>query len=165
MINLIKHTVCTDNDVLIALNNFYYGGGCGEARWGETSKWPSLSLCAGLVSLNSLSWGGVWSGDSPWSTSGFLMSCGSFRNLRRDSRESTIKKGVLLWKKQEDDEGKETWRGVFVPVLSWWCSACSSAAMHGTFSHRSYCLGSIEWEHTSLSTRTKASLRTGCFAW
>lgn len=131
----------------------YYGGGCGEARSGETSKWSSLNSCAGLLSRKSWSWGGVYSGDSAGSTIGFLLSCGSFRNLM-DGREEAIKINVCVAvgiKHEENDKEveTETWKGVFVLAPSWWCSACSSAAKHGTFSHRSYCLGSVKRYHTS----------------
>lgn len=44
----------------------------------------------------------------------------------------------------------ETWRGVFVLAPFWWCSACSSAAKHGTFSRRSYCVGSVIRDNASL---------------
>ncbi len=81
---------------------------------------------------------------------------------------------VVLWEFQKPEEGQrrgnnskcvcccrrktgggwqsgkrsETWRGVFVHAPFWWCWACSSAAKHGTFSHRSYCLGSVKKDCT-----------------
>lgn len=127
----------------------FYGGGCGEARSGETSKWSSLNSCVGLLSGNSPSWGGVFSGDSARSACGFLLSCGSFRNLRRGREQAiTINVCVAVGKRQEENDkakkGTQTWRGVFVLAPFWWCWACSSAAKHGTFSHRSYCLGSVK---------------------
>lgn len=42
---------------------------------------------------------------------------------------------------------EQTWRGASVLVPFWWRSACSSAAMHGTFSHTSCYLGSVEQHH------------------
>lgn len=83
---------------------FYYltgapaGGVCGEARSGETSKWSSLNSCTGLLSGNSLSSGGVCSGDSAGSICCFFMSCGSFRNLTKDRQETvTMNLKVFLW--------------------------------------------------------------------
>lgn len=49
----------------------------------------------------------------------------------------------------QSERRTETWRGVFVLAPFWWCWACSSAAKHGTFSHRSCCLCSVKRDHMS----------------
>lgn len=49
------------------------------------------------------------------------------------------------WKRKE----AQTWRGVFVLALFWWCWACSNDAKPGTFSRRSYYLCSVRRDHLS----------------
>lgn len=94
------------------IHNFNYGGGLGDARSGETSKWSSLKLCAGLLSWKSLAWGGTCCGDSAWAATGFLMPCGTFRNLNWGAEkrqcylllQGTDKKGKTNRKGQRPEE-------------------------------------------------------------
>lgn len=90
---------------------FSYGGGCGEARSGETSKWSSLKSCAGLL---------LWSGDSAQSASGFLMSCGSLRNLKggTENRQRPWMRMLGFGKRQKENNKKERQRGPEEEFLS-----------------------------------------------
>lgn len=81
----------------------FYGGCCGEAGSGETSKWSSSqNSCVGPLSDMSLSWGGVCSLDS--TACGFLVFCGSFRNLMGGREEViTLKQCAVRRKSQREN--------------------------------------------------------------
>lgn len=72
----------------------------------------------------------------------------TFRKFQKPSKKERridVFVTVMQWRKTEKQK-TQTWRAVFVLALFWWCSACSSAAKHGTTSHKSYCLCAVIWD-------------------
>lgn len=84
------------------------------------------------------------SGVFEWSVNLLL---GSFKNLQKKGRRIDVCHNKVKIQEENEQKRTQTWRGVFVLVLFWWCSTCSSAATHGTSSHTSYCLYAVIWHY------------------
>lgn len=84
----------------------------------------------------------------------------AFREFQKSSKKGrridVCDKEVKI-QEENEQKGTQTWRGVFVLVLFWWCSICSSAAKHGTSSHTSYWLCAVIW-HCMFNTWYKLVL-------